>query len=103
MKKHPEADTLAARLMAAANQPAGVTAATAATPTPEAVPEPAPSRRPKSKARQPKPKDDTEAISLRPGRALLNRYVLAAAERTRETGRVVSAQQIMLERLEGGP
>jgi hypothetical protein len=32
--------------------------------------------------------------------ALLNKYVLKASERTREEGRVVSAQQIMLEVLE---
>jgi len=46
---------------------------------------------------------DTHAISLRPLREVWIRYVLAAAERTRETGRVTSAQEIMLERLDGGP
>jgi hypothetical protein len=42
----------------------------------------------------------TVGITLRPGAKLLNRYTLAAADRTREQGRVVSAQQIMLEVLE---
>ena len=36
-------------------------------------------------------------------RKLLNRYVLSAAERTRKEGKVISAQQIMLEVLEKGP
>jgi hypothetical protein len=34
---------------------------------------------------------------------LVNRYVLAAADKTREKGRVVSAQEIMLAQLEKGP
>jgi hypothetical protein len=42
-------------------------------------------------------------MTLRPTRALLTRYTLAAAERTRAAGRVVSAQEIMLEQLERGP
>ena len=43
---------------------------------------------------------DTVPITLRPSGALLSKYVLRAAERTREEGRVVSAQQIMIEALE---
>lgn len=39
-------------------------------------------------------------ITLRPSSDLWNRFVLKAAERTREEGRVVSAQQIILEALE---
>jgi hypothetical protein len=39
-------------------------------------------------------------ITLRPASNLWNRFVLKASERTREEGRVVSAQQIMLEALE---
>ena len=46
---------------------------------------------------------DTVQIALRPTRELLNRYVLSAAERTRKEGKVISAQQIMLEVLEKGP
>ena len=42
----------------------------------------------------------TVGITLRPDSKLLNRYTLAAADRTREEGRVISAQQIMLEVLE---
>jgi hypothetical protein len=45
---------------------------------------------------------DTVQIALRPTRELLNRYVLSAAERTRKEGKVISAQQIMLEVLEKG-
>lgn len=50
-----------------------------------------------------RPATDTIGISLRPARTLLQRYTIAAAERTRKTGRVVSAQEIMLEQLEHGP
>ena len=46
---------------------------------------------------------DTVQIALRPTRELLKRYVLSAAERTRKEGKVISAQQIMLEVLEKGP
>jgi hypothetical protein len=60
---------------------------------------PAAPTRPKPKKTEPK-EPDTVPITLRPSSALLNRYVLKAAERTREEGRVVSAQQIMIEALE---
>jgi hypothetical protein len=46
---------------------------------------------------------DTKGITLRPSKKLLNRYTLAAADRTRKEGRVISAQEIMLEQLERGP
>jgi len=42
------------------------------------------------------------AITLRPSRELLNDYTMAAAERTKTTGKVISAQEIMLEVLERG-
>ncbi|MGO8952050.1 MAG: hypothetical protein ACLPWS_00360 [Rhodomicrobium sp.] len=45
---------------------------------------------------------DTVGISLRPGRKLWNGYVMQAAERTKIEGRVISAQEIMLEVLEQG-
>jgi hypothetical protein len=45
---------------------------------------------------------ETVAITLRPTRALLNRYTRAAAERTLKSGRVCSAQELMLEVLERG-
>jgi hypothetical protein len=119
MKKHPDADALATRLAAAANQPVSVVPfPVTAPPEAEVAPllpaesegEPAievPKRRKRGKARATQsaeqPEDDTVPISLRPSRELLMRYVLAASDRTRETGRVISAQQIMLERLDGGP
>ena len=107
MKKHRDADELAARISAAANQPP-VVVATPVTVAPEAEPIQEPRRRnygtPRAKRRAAnEPEDDTVPISLRPGRGLLNRYTMAASDRTRETGRVTSAQQIMLEVLERGP
>jgi len=45
---------------------------------------------------------DTLALTLRPTRALHARYVTAAAKRSQELGRMVSAQEIMLEVLEKG-
>jgi hypothetical protein len=122
MKKHPQAELLANRLAEAANKPVAVIPFTLPENSePESSPEkefeseaihiettsreePRRRRRVRSRA-QPseEPEDDTVPISLRPRRELLMRYVLAASERTREAGRVISAQQIMLERLEGGP
>ncbi|WP_438396997.1 hypothetical protein [Caballeronia sp. DA-9] len=49
-----------------------------------------------------KPSTETMALTLRPTRALLGRYVSAAADRSRLEGRMVSAQEIMLEVLEKG-
>ena len=110
MKKNRDSSDLAARIAAAANQPAGRSSAAApalaATPAPVLVtstpaskaPSAAPSR---SKTNKGKPNEpDTVPITLRPSSALLSKYVLKAAERTREEGRVVSAQQIMIEALE---
>ena len=104
MKKNRDASDLAARIAAAAKQPAGMSSVptlpqaapeTAARPAAtKAVPEPAKSKQAKVKAPQ------TVPITLRPATALLNKFVLKASERTREEGRVVSAQQIMLETLE---
>lgn len=104
MKKNREASDLAARLAAAAKQPAGMSAV----PTPpQAVAEPpakpaatkvvAEAAKPKkAKVKEPQ----TVPITLRPDSNLWNRFVLKASERTREEGRVISAQQIMLEALE---
>ena len=106
MKKHRDADELAARITAAANQPALVVVAptSVSTEPPAEEPERRNIVRPRTKRRAvSEVQDDTVPISLRPGRGLLNRYTLAAAERTRETGRVISAQQIMIEVLERGP
>jgi len=116
MKKNRDSSELAARIAAAASQPAGRSAAPAAAPTPVAAPvlvsstpavkapvatptvAPAPVR---SKAKKTKPAEpDTVPITLRPRSALLSKFVIKASERTREEGRVVSAQQIMIEALE---
>jgi len=118
MKKNRDSSELAARIAAAASQPAGRSAAPAAaqpqvaapvlvsstpavkTPAAAAVVAPVPAR---SKAKKTKPAEpDTVPITIRPSSALLSKYVLKAAERTREEGRVVSAQLIMLEVLERG-
>jgi hypothetical protein len=109
MKKNRDSSELAARIAAAASQPAGRSSApalkpaaapvlVASTPTAKAPIEAAPAR---SKAKKTKPSEpDTVPITLRPSSALLSKYVHKAAERTREQGRVVSAQQIMIEALE---
>ena len=104
MKKSRDASELAARIAAAARQPAGMSSVPA---PPKAVSEPPakpaatkavaePAKPKKVKAKEPQ----TVPITLRPDSALLNKFVLKASERTREEGRVVSAQQIMLEALE---
>ena len=106
MKKNREASELAARLAAAAQQPAGTTSVPT-TPAHQAIQEP-PVKPAVSKvaaeptrAKKTKPKEtQTIPITLRPDSNLWHKFVLKASERTREEGRVVSAQQIMLETLE---
>ncbi|WP_084044481.1 hypothetical protein [Burkholderia sp. A2] len=61
----------------------------------------APARKAAKAAAKKEPADTTQ-LTLRPSRALLARYVAAAADRSRDTGRMVSAQEIMLEVLEKG-
>lgn len=105
MKKNQGSSELAAKIAAAANQPAGrssVPAATLVSPQRGTVePVPAPSKRKKADSKKTEQKGaDTKAITLRPTSALLNTFVLKASERTREEGRVISAQEIMLETLE---
>jgi hypothetical protein len=106
MKKHRDADALAARIAAAANQPAAIVTnppSVASGPETTAEPKRAVSPKPPRQTRKAIPPDgDTVGISLRPQRTLLSRYVLKAADRTREAGRVISAQEIMLEVLERG-
>ena len=113
MKPHRDANELAARLGAAANKPLPLpeVIATVTPPAPTLVtttPEPTRIARKarvttSARAERPKPANDTVGITIRPSQALLKRYTLAAADRTRDTGRVVSAQEIMLEQLERGP
>lgn len=100
MKPHRDANELAARLGQAANKPV---------PLPETPPAPPPApeaektvRSATQKEKSAKTAIDTVAITLRPARVLLNRYTRAAAERTLKSGRVCSAQELMLEVLERG-
>jgi len=102
MKPHRDANELAARLGQAANKPVPLPETPLAPP-----PAPAPEaektvRSATQKEKSPKTATGTVAITLRPTRALLNRYTRAAAERTLKSGRVCSAQELMLEVLERG-
>ena len=106
MKKHRDADALAARIAEAANQPAAIVAsAPKVALEPEATTELGKAAAFKSERKTTKARladGDTVGISLRPHRTLLSQYVLKAADRTREVGKVISAQEIMLEVLERG-
>jgi uncharacterized protein (DUF4415 family) len=110
MKPHRDASALAARLGAAANTPIPLPQRTpqqtmpavVVVPDPEPQPE-KPSRAAIARSKAEKAPIATRAITLRLSADLLNKYVMAAAERTRETGRVVSAQEIMLAKLGRGP
>ena len=97
MKKNRDADALAARISAAVSQPAGALLSPASLQH-ESHEVPAIRETQRSRAKQNEP--DTVPITLRPSSSLLNKYVLKASERTREEGRVISAQHIMLEVLE---
>jgi hypothetical protein len=106
MKPNRDAAALAAALTSAANTPLPlphppVTLVSAPFPESESEPAMVPAvRKPRPKA---KPEvAETVGITLRPDRQLLKRYTDAAAERTKKEGRVISAQQIMLEVLERG-
>ena len=119
MKQPKGVVDLAARLGAAAASPL-VPVAAAAPAAPAAAPAmttgapsgagqgaaaaeaPAAPARKAAKATAKKEPTDTTQLTLRPSRALLARYVAAAADRSRDTGRMVSAQEIMLEVLEKG-
>jgi hypothetical protein len=104
MKKNRDSSDLAARITKAASQPAGASSAPAPTLVSSTTAAKAPVAAPvsaRAKPQKTKPKEpDTVPITLRPSSALLGKFVLKASERTREEGRVVSAQQIMLEALE---
>lgn len=104
MKKNRDSSELAARITAAAKQPAGtvtVPAPVLVSPAQASRPEVSEPATPKrTRQKKAKPETDTMPITLRPSSALWNKFVLKSAERTREEGRVVSAQHIMLEALE---
>ena len=105
MKPNRDAAALAASLSSAAaaplqlpgriQVPANSSAAPIERPEPAAPPQ-------SKKTAKAKAAPDTVGITLRPERALLTRYTNAAADRTRKEGKVISAQQIMLEVLERG-
>jgi hypothetical protein len=104
MKPHRDAAALAASLTVAANTPLPLpqTALAAAASTASPKDTEAESNDPPKKSRKVKVVAETVGITLRPDRELLNRYTMAAAERTKKEGKVISAQQIMLEVLERG-
>jgi hypothetical protein len=97
MKPHRDAAALAAALTSAAATPVPLPERASPTPANSSVPPPLPPRTKKARAAP-----DTVGITLRPDRALLARYTNEAADRTRAEGKVISAQQIMLEVLERG-
>ncbi len=111
MKPPRSIEDLATRLTAAATAPLQVLEAPRSEPVnPDAgVTRPAVPASGSTKSDDPKPargkgtrtaKSETLGINLRPSRALYQRYVGLAADRSRTEGRMVSAQQIMLEVLE---
>jgi hypothetical protein len=106
MKPQRNVEDLAARLTSAASKPVPLPEAPVAIPAaaPVAATEiPTPPAREVSKKPKPAAKPQTVQVTLRPSKALLQRYTLAAADRTRKEGKVISAQQVMLECLERGP
>jgi len=104
MKPHRDAAALAAALTTAAATPVALPPRVSPVPAnsdvaPVAA---APAEPPPSKSRKVKAPPDTVGITLRPDRALLLRYTNEAANRTHAEGKVISAQQVMLEVLERG-
>lgn len=109
MKQHRDAGALAARLSAAAATPVPLPSAPEPAEEPQAAAPIIVGAAPKVKrggaaktAANKNAAAGSRPITLRPTPELLNRYVLAAAERTRQAGRVVSAQEVMLDVLERG-
>jgi hypothetical protein len=105
MKQPRDAAALAASLTNAANAPLPLperaTASVISMPQRTETP-PQTEALPPKKAAKIKIMSDTVGMTLRPSRELLNDYTVAAAERTKAKGRVVSAQEMMLEVLERG-
>ena len=116
MKASRDSEALAARLSSAASTPvplpvenhrpqAAAPAVLASEPPapPSAAEEAHAPQSQRAKTSKQKAGTETVGITLRPPKNLLHRYTIAAADRTRKAGRVVSAQEIMLEQLERGP
>lgn len=105
MKPNRDAAALAAALTSAAAAPVPLpprAAPPANDPAPAAPIEAPPQEGPPKPSKTKKAPPDTVGITLRPDRALLLRYTNEAADRTRAEGKVISAQQVMLEVLERG-
>jgi hypothetical protein len=99
MKPNRDAATLAAALTNAAAVPLPLPERASPVAANSSVAPPPRSAKAKAKA---KALPDTVGITLRPDRALLLRYTNEAADRTRKEGKVISAQQIMIEVLQRG-
>jgi hypothetical protein len=108
MKPHRDAAALAASLTSAARAPLPLPQEVPVLAAPPGVISSPPPVEAEAGAAPPKKSKklrlaaETIGITLRPDRDLLNRYTMAAAERTKKEGKVISAQQIMLEVLERG-
>jgi hypothetical protein len=103
MKTNRDAAVLAASLTQAANTPLPLPQTSVIQAPSGVVAEPAPEPTLAALTRKPrklKLVTETVGMTLRPDRELLNQYTMAAAERTKKEGKVISAQQIMLEVLE---
>lgn len=116
MKQPKKVQDLAASLLAASHAPLVSTPAVAAPAPAPAAPAPAPAASEPSPAHErseapakavgkgkgKKEPADTMQLTLRPTRTLYARYVAAAADRSRQAGRMVTPQEVMLEILEKG-
>lgn len=88
MKKSKNVEDLAASLAVAASTPLVAPAQSA-----PAAP---------AQARRRSASGETQQMTLRPRTSLIARYVDMAADRSKQLGRTVTAQQVMLEVLERG-
>ena len=116
MKQPKKVQDLAASLLAASHAPLVSTPAVAAPAPAPTAPAPAPAASEPSPAHErseapakavgkgkgKKEPADTMQLTLRPTRTLYARYVAAAADRSRQAGRMVTPQEVMLEILEKG-
>jgi hypothetical protein len=113
MKPSRNAAVLAASLSSAAAMPlqtaitssirAVPAAAAELLPEPEVPVERRQVARPLKREKKVKELADTMQMTLRPSRELVESYVNEAADRSKREGRMVSAQQVMLEVLATGP
>ncbi|WP_080416035.1 hypothetical protein [Burkholderia ubonensis] len=114
MKQPKKVQDLAASLLAASHAPLVSTSAPAVASAPAPAPAPAASEpslarerreapaKPAGQGKGKKEPADTMQLTLRPTRTLYARYVTAAADRSRQAGRMVTPQEVMLEILEKG-